>query len=74
MGPTARQMLNPTELQRENRPPTQSFIGKVFSGVMPKAAVFSVLVETATKCFATAVSGAWFKNQERILVELLSVS
>src|SRR6056300_754715 len=73
-GPTAKQILNPTVLHKEKRPPTQSFIGKVFSGAIPKAAVFSVLVETATKCLLTAVSGAFFKNQARILWALLRVS
>src|SRR5210317_59074 len=73
-GPTAKQILKPTVLHKENRPPTQFFIGKVFFASIPKAAVFSVLVETATKCFEMATSGAYSKNQLRILYALLKVS
>ena len=45
-----------------------------FSEEIPKAIVFWVLVETATKCLTIALSGAWFKNQARILFALLRVS
>ena len=47
-------MDNPTALQSENRPPTQSHIGKIFSSSIPKSLTLSILVETATKWFDTA--------------------
>ena len=53
-GPTVKQMLKPTALHKEKRPPTQSFMGKMFSAAIPKALICSILVDTATKCFATA--------------------
>ena len=52
--PTDKLMLNPTALQSEKRPPTQSHIGKMLEGSMPKACTFAVLVDTATKCLATS--------------------
>jgi hypothetical protein len=39
---------------KEYRPPTQSQNSNMFSGSMPNSATASVLVETATKCLATA--------------------
>ena len=73
-GPTDKQILRPTELQRENRPPTQSFIEKIFFSEMPKAVTFSKLEETAIKCCLMALSGAWVKNHFLIELALLSVS
>src|SRR4051812_24850918 len=40
----------------EYRPPTQSQKPNMFAVSMPNAATFSALVETATKCLATALS------------------
>jgi hypothetical protein len=38
--PTAKLIDKPTALQSENRPPTQSHIGKMFSASIPKAVTF----------------------------------
>ena len=48
----AQQIDKPTELHNENLPPTQSHIGKILSSVIPKFTAFSMLEETATKCFS----------------------
>ena len=73
-GPTAKQILKPTLLHNENRPPTQSFIGNTFWGSIPKAAIFSKFVETAIKCCAIADSAADCRNHLRMLVALVRVS
>ena len=67
-------MLRPTELHNENLPPTQSFIGKIFSFDMPKELAFSKLVETAINCLLNVLSGACFKNHFLKVYALLSVS
>ena len=53
-----KQIDSPTLLHKEKRPPTQSFIGKIFSGAIPNSVTFSKLVETATKCWLMADAGA----------------
>src|SRR5690606_30733720 len=50
--PTERLMDNPTVLHKENRPPTQSHMGKMLSSAIPNCFTFSRFVDTATKCFA----------------------
>ena len=54
-GPIERAIERPTELQRENLPPTQSFIGKIFFGSIPKSITAFILEETATKCFGISI-------------------
>ena len=72
--PKAKLIDNPTALQSEKRPPTQSFIGKMFSSSIPKAFTLSMFVDTATKCLATASFGWDCKNQSLIEFALESVS
>ena len=38
--PTAKLIVKPTALQSENRPPTQSHMGKILSGLIPKSVTF----------------------------------
>ena len=62
----------PTELHKENLPPTQSHIGKIFSELIPYSIAFSTLLLTAIKCFEISFSLADFKNQ--LLTEFAFVS
>ena len=61
---------------KEYRPPTQSQKPNMFAVSMPNAATFSALVETATKCLATAASSppSPSSSQRRASVALVSVS
>ncbi len=72
--PTAKLMDKPTADHKEKRPPTQSHIGKILSGLIPKLVTFSMLVETATKCLETSSCFADFKNHSLIVSALESVS
>src|SRR5690606_1831473 len=67
-------MDNPTALQSENLPPTQSHIGKMFSGSIPNSSTWEILLETATKCLETASASACFLNQVLAVLALLKVS
>ena len=49
LDPMDKLIERPTELQRENRPPTQSFIEKTYSEFIPKPSISLVFVETAAK-------------------------
>jgi hypothetical protein len=55
-GPIATMSESPIAEVNEYRPPTQSQKPNMFAVSMPNSATFSALVETATKCFATAFS------------------
>ena len=72
--PTAKLIDKPTALHNEKRPPTQSHIGKTLSGLIPNSVTFWILVETATKCFATSSCEADCKNQLLIVSALDKVS
>ena len=60
----------------EYRPPTQSQNPNMFAVSMPKAETFSAFVETATKCFATALASppSLPSSQSRALCALVIVS
>ena len=59
----------------EYRPPTQSQKPNMFAVSIPNASTFSALVETATKCLATASSSpSWPITQSRAEWALVSVS
>ena len=70
----AKLIVNPTALHNEKRPPTQSHIGKMFSGAIPKLVTFCKLVETATKCLAMSFSVADCKNHFFTVSEFVNVS
>ena len=72
--PTTKAIEIPAALQRENRPPIQSHMGKTFAGKIPNSDIFAALVDTAAKCLATSFSVADFKNHSLIVIALLSVS
>jgi hypothetical protein len=55
-GPIASIVDNPIAASIEYRPPTQSQNPNMFAVSMPNAATFSALVDTATKCLATAAA------------------
>ena len=55
-GPIAIIVDSPIAESIEYRPPTQSQKPNMLAVSIPKAATFSALVLTATKCFATAAS------------------
>src|SRR5690554_6685526 len=74
LDPIARLIERPTALHNEKRPPTQSHIGKIFSGSIPNSSAAATLLETATKCLATAPWGALPKNQLRMVMALERVS
>ena len=60
----------------EYLPPTQSQNSNMFAVSMPNAETFAALVETATKCFATALGSppSPFNNHSRALCALVIVS
>ena len=59
----------------EYRPPTQSQKPNMLAVSMPNSATLSALVETATKCLATADSSpSWPTTQSRAEVALVRVS
>src|SRR6266853_6134785 len=55
-GPMAIIVERPIAESIEYRPPTQSQNPNMLAVSMPNAETFSALVETATKCFATALT------------------
>ena len=64
----------PTELHKENLPPTQSHIGNILFGSIPKSITSSILLLTAIKCFEISLTVAAFKNQFFTDFALVSVS
>ena len=59
----------------EYRPPTQSQNSNMFAVSMPNSATFSALVDTATKCLATAASSfSEASSQSRAVRAFVSVS
>src|SRR5690606_3255852 len=62
--PIAQQIESPTGLQRENRPPTHSHIGKILDLSIPNFSTALILVETATKCFSILVIAVFSVNQD----------
>ena len=75
-GPMATISESPIAEVKEYRPPTQSQKPNMFAVSMPNSATFSALVETATKCLATALSSppSPSSSQRRASVALVSVS
>ena len=74
-GPMATMVDRPMAESIEYRPPTQSQKPNMFAVSMPNAATRSALVETATKCLATASSvPSWPTSQSRAECALVSVS
>ena len=74
-GPMASIVDRPIAESIEYRPPTQSQKPNMLAVSMPNAATFSALVDTATKCLATASSvPSWPTTQSRAEVALVSVS
>ena len=67
-------MLKPIALQSEYLPPTQSQNSKIFSSAIPNALTAPILVDKATKCFATSSSLPAFKNQDLAEFALVMVS
>ncbi len=65
---------SPTADHSEYRPPTQSQKPNMLTVSMPNAATAFALVETATKCRATAASPRWPTSQSRAVRALRSVS
>ena len=64
----------PTELHNEYLPPTQSHIGNILFGSIPKSITSSILLLTAIKCFEISLTVAAFKNQFFTDFALVSVS
>ncbi len=72
--PTAKLIERPTELQRENLPPTQSFIEKTIFWLIPNFLISVRFVETAAKCFETALTFNLETSQSLIVLALEMVS
>ena len=74
-GPIATMVDRPIAESIEYRPPTQSQNPNMFAVSMPNLATRSALVDTATKCLATASSApSADTTQSRAEVALVSVS
>jgi hypothetical protein len=73
-GPRATIVDKPMAESIEYRPPTQSQKPNMFAVSMPNSDTRSALVETATKCFATALLPSWLITQSRAEVALVIVS
>ena len=74
-GPRATIVDRPMAESIEYRPPTQSQKPNMFAVSIPNSATRSALVETATKCLATAAgSPSWPSTHSRAEVALVSVS
>ena len=74
-GPMATISESPIAESTEYRPPTQSQNSNMFSVSMPNSATFSALVETATKCLATAFGVPSLESsQSRAVRAFVSVS
>ena len=66
---------SPMAESNEYRPPTQSQISNMLAVSIPKSATRSALVDTATKCLATAASSPTScRSQSRAVRALVSVS
>ncbi|CNG96815.1 Uncharacterised protein [Mycobacterium tuberculosis] len=65
---------SPIAESTEYRPPTQSQNPNMLAVSMPKSSTRRLLVETATKCLATAASPSTSVSQRRAAVALVSVS
>src|SRR6516225_1575198 len=72
-GPIASIVESPIAESIEYRPPTQSQNPNMFSASIPNASTRSSLVETATKCFATA-SPLPSASTSQLLAEVALVS
>ena len=74
-GPTAIIVDRPIAASIEYRPPTQSQNPNVLAASMPNFVTPAMLVETATKCLATAASDPSFvTSQARAVAALVIVS
>ncbi len=73
-GPIAHITDRPIAEPTEYRPPTQSQNPNMFAGSIPNSATLVALVDTATKCAATASSPRAATSQRRAAVALVSVS
>jgi hypothetical protein len=73
-GPTAIMVDSPMAESIEYRPPTQSQKPNMFAVSMPNCETRSALVDTATKCLATASSPSADTTQSRAEAALVSVS
>ncbi len=72
--PMAMAIGRPIADHSEKRPPTQSQNSNMFAASMPNAVTSSVLVDSATKCLATAPSPSASTSQARADLALVSVS
>ena len=75
-GPMASMVERPIAEHMEYRPPTQSQKANMLAVSMPNSDTFCALVETATKCFATACLSPPnpLSSQSRALSALVMVS
>src|SRR5215510_4899833 len=75
-GPIANIVERPIAESIEYRPPTQSQNPNMLAVSMPNADTFSAFVETATKCFATALVSppSPLSDQSRALCAFVIVS